>query len=102
MRIDLTRKQAIVTGSMVGIGFAIANGLAVSGATVVLNGRSEKSVAAAKARLTQTLPKAKVDAVVADLGTACTARPPASSGRFTPIILVNNLRHIFDAAGVCP
>jgi NAD(P)-dependent dehydrogenase (short-subunit alcohol dehydrogenase family) len=70
MRIDLTGKRAIVTGSTVGIGFAIASGLAESGAAVVLNGRSEKSVAAAKARLTQTLPKAKVDAVVADLGTA--------------------------------
>ena len=70
MRIDLTGKRAIVTGSTVGIGFAIASGLAESGAAVVLNGRSEQSVAAAKARLTQTLPKAKVDAVVADLGTA--------------------------------
>jgi NAD(P)-dependent dehydrogenase (short-subunit alcohol dehydrogenase family) len=70
MRIDLTGKRAIVTGSTVGIGFAIASGLAESGAAVVLNGRSEKSVAAAKARLTQALPKAKVDAVAADLGTA--------------------------------
>src|SRR5262249_32104042 len=51
-------------------GFAIARGLAESGAAVVLNGRSEKSVEAARKRLAQGLPQAKVDAVAADLGTA--------------------------------
>jgi NAD(P)-dependent dehydrogenase (short-subunit alcohol dehydrogenase family) len=70
MIIDLNGKRAIVTGSTAGIGFAIAHGLAESGAAVVLNGRSEKSVAAAKQRLTQALPKAKVDVVAADLGAA--------------------------------
>jgi NAD(P)-dependent dehydrogenase (short-subunit alcohol dehydrogenase family) len=70
MQIDLNGKRAIVTGSTAGIGFAIARGLAESGAAVVINGRSEKSVAAAKERLAQTLPKAKVDAIVGDLGTA--------------------------------
>src|SRR5437868_6298240 len=73
MLIDLHGKRAIVTGSTAGIGFAIASGLAASGATVVLNGRGEKSVEAAKARLTQKLPKAKVDAVAADLATAAGA-----------------------------
>jgi NAD(P)-dependent dehydrogenase (short-subunit alcohol dehydrogenase family) len=70
MQIDLNGKRAIVTGSTAGIGFAIARGLAESGAAVVINGRSEKSVAAAKERLAQTLPKAKVDAIAGDLGTA--------------------------------
>jgi NAD(P)-dependent dehydrogenase (short-subunit alcohol dehydrogenase family) len=70
MHIDLNGKRAIITGSTAGIGFAIARGLAEAGAAVVINGRSEKSVSAAKLRLTQTLPQAKVDAVAADLGTA--------------------------------
>ena len=51
MQIDLNGKRAIVTGSTAGIGFAIAAGLAESGATVVINGRSEKSSSAAKERL---------------------------------------------------
>lgn len=70
MRIDLSGKRAIVTGSTAGIGFAIAEGLAESGATVVINGRSAKSVDAARDRLLQKLPKAKVEGVVADLSTA--------------------------------
>ncbi len=44
MQIDLTGKTAIVTGSTGGIGFAIAKGLAESGATVVVNGRKQYAV----------------------------------------------------------
>ena len=47
MKIDLTNKTAIVTGSTAGIGFAIAKGLAESGASVVVNGRTQS---ASKAR----------------------------------------------------
>ena len=42
MKIDLTGKLAVVTGSTAGIGLAIAKGLAASGAAVVINGRSER------------------------------------------------------------
>ena len=70
MQIDLNGKRAIVTGSTAGIGFAIARGLAEAGATVVLNGRSEQSAEAARKRLMQALPQAKVEAIAADLGTA--------------------------------
>jgi NAD(P)-dependent dehydrogenase (short-subunit alcohol dehydrogenase family) len=41
MKIDLSGKTAIVTGSIRGIGFAIAQGIAASGATVIIIGRSE-------------------------------------------------------------
>lgn len=50
MKIDLAGKVALVTASTAGIGFAIAKGLAESGAEVILNGRSEQSVNAAIAR----------------------------------------------------
>jgi NAD(P)-dependent dehydrogenase (short-subunit alcohol dehydrogenase family) len=70
MQIDLNGKRAIVTGSTAGIGFAIARGLADVGAAVVMNGRSEQSAQAARKRLMQALPQAKVEAIAADLGTA--------------------------------
>lgn len=44
MKIDLAGKVALITASTAGIGFAIAKGLAESGAEVILNGRSEQSV----------------------------------------------------------
>jgi NAD(P)-dependent dehydrogenase (short-subunit alcohol dehydrogenase family) len=90
MLIDLTGKTAIVTGSTAGIGFAIAQGLAASGATVVINGRKQASVDAALKQLKAALPNAKVRGVAADLSTAeglaqlRAAEPKAD-------ILVNNL-----------
>ncbi|MEH6501443.1 MAG: SDR family NAD(P)-dependent oxidoreductase [Pseudoalteromonas distincta] len=90
MLIDLTGKTAIVTGSTAGIGFAIAQGLAASGATVVINGRKQASVDAALKQLKEALPKAQVRGVAADLSTSeglaqlQAAEPKAD-------ILVNNL-----------
>lgn len=51
MKIDLSGKTAIVTGSTEGIGFAIAQGLAAAGAAIVVNGRTAAKVDAAVARL---------------------------------------------------
>jgi NAD(P)-dependent dehydrogenase (short-subunit alcohol dehydrogenase family) len=51
MKIDLTGKRALVTGSTSGIGYAIAKGLAEAGAAVVVHGRSRDRVEAARARL---------------------------------------------------
>ena len=48
---DLTGKRALVTGSSQGIGYALAEGLAAAGASVVLNGRDAPRLAAAAARL---------------------------------------------------
>lgn len=70
MKIDLTNKKAVVSGSTAGIGFAIAAGLACAGAHVFINGRSEKSVQAALARLNKEVPEAKAEGVAADLSTA--------------------------------
>ena len=44
MKIDLTDRSAVVTGSTAGIGHAIARGLAGAGASVVLNGRHQPDV----------------------------------------------------------
>lgn len=70
MQIDLSGKTAIVTGSTSGIGFAIAKGLAQSGAKVVLNGRSAERVAEAVVRMGEAVPDAEIFGVAADLGTA--------------------------------
>src|SRR5260221_8670011 len=70
MIIDLSGKHAIVSGSTSGIGFAIAQGLAASGATVVINGRSQKNVDASMSRLAGILPKSKVEGISADLSTS--------------------------------
>ncbi|HEY9215828.1 MAG TPA: SDR family oxidoreductase [Ancylobacter sp.] len=51
MKIDLSGKSALVTGSTEGIGFAIAKGLQESGAHIVINGRTPAKVEAALARL---------------------------------------------------
>lgn len=48
---DLTGKRALVTGSSQGIGFALAEGLAAAGASVVLNGRDADKLRAAAERI---------------------------------------------------
>ncbi len=86
MHIDLAGKRAIVTGSTAGIGFAIAQGLALAGAQVVLNGRTQARVDAALAQL--AAPSAI--GVAADLATVegVTAFLAAAG---TADILVNNM-----------
>lgn len=70
MLIDLKNKHAVVTGSTAGIGFAIAAGLAESGARVVINGRTQDKVAAAMRALNEKVPGAKIEGVAADLANA--------------------------------
>src|SRR5687767_2121211 len=70
MIIELNGTRAIVTGSTAGIGFAIAKGLAESGAEVVINGRTEKRVHTAVAELRKVAPQASAKGIAADLATA--------------------------------
>jgi len=80
----------LVTGSTLGIGFAIAQGLAAEGAAVVVNGRSAESIERALARLRQAAPQADVTGIAAD--TATEAGAEAVFARAGAIdILVNNL-----------
>src|SRR3954453_20109939 len=90
MNLKLTDKTALVSGSTKGIGFAIATGLAREGARVIVNGRSEKAVAEAKANIKQTLPDARIESFPGDLSTAAAAE--ALFQRFPLVdVLVNNL-----------
>jgi NAD(P)-dependent dehydrogenase (short-subunit alcohol dehydrogenase family) len=70
MNIDLSGKTALVTGSTAGIGYAIAKGLADSGANVVLNGRSQAKLDAAVAKLAEAVVGANVGGIAADVSTA--------------------------------
>jgi NAD(P)-dependent dehydrogenase (short-subunit alcohol dehydrogenase family) len=69
MKIDLSGKSAIVTGSTAGIGFAAAAKLAVAGARVIINGRQERGVAEAVARLKGEVPGAAIEGVAGDVST---------------------------------
>jgi NAD(P)-dependent dehydrogenase (short-subunit alcohol dehydrogenase family) len=70
MKIDLSGKTALVTGSTSGIGHAIAKGLAAAGASVVVNGRGQAKVDAAVAALAKVLPGSKLRGIAADVSTA--------------------------------
>lgn len=90
MQIELNGKTALITGSTGGIGLAIAQGLAGSGATVIVNGRHQGRVDEAIAKVRDHAPEAEVRGVAADLGSAkgCQAVVAAEP---KVDILVNNL-----------
>ena len=69
MKIDLSGKTALVTGSTSGIGHAIARGLAAAGADVAVNGGTAAKVDAAAAAIAKAAPGAKVRGMAADVST---------------------------------
>src|SRR5215468_9660710 len=97
MKIDLSGKTALVTGSTAGIGFAIAKGLAAAGAEVVINGRSQARVDAAVSKLAGavSVSGSKVRGIAADVATVagCDALIKAQGALD---ILINNAG-IFEA-----
>jgi NAD(P)-dependent dehydrogenase (short-subunit alcohol dehydrogenase family) len=98
MRIDLSGRTALVTGSTQGIGLAIATELARAGAAVVVNGRSQGSTERAARSIRAELPEADVRPVAADLATAEGAEVMLAAQPSLDI-LVNNLG-IFGAKPV--
>lgn len=89
MKIDLTGKTALVSGSTAGIGRAIAEGLAGAGATVIVNGRKQETVDKAVAAIAQAAPGARVRGVAADVSTAQGCDAIVSAAPHVDI-LVNN------------
>jgi NAD(P)-dependent dehydrogenase (short-subunit alcohol dehydrogenase family) len=66
--IDLKGREAVVTGSTAGIGRAIAEGLALAGASIVINGRGEEAKALLELR--RLFPQGDITGIAADLATA--------------------------------
>ena len=91
MNIDLSGKTALVAGSTQGIGLAIAEGLADSGARVVVNGRTPERVEKAVAKLPGDVTGVAVDVTTEDGAARLRRELPDAD------ILVNNLG-IFGAA----
>ncbi len=95
---DLSGKRALVTGSSLGIGLALARGLASAGASVILNGRDEDRLAAAADDLRKghaTVWQAAFDVTQAE---AVTAAVDALERDVGPIdILINNAGMQFRA-----
>ncbi len=87
---DLTGRVALVSGSTAGIGLATAKELALHGAKVWVNGRTQQRVDAAIAEIQAAGAKAKPRGAVADLATVAGVEQLA---RLLPSldILVNNL-----------
>jgi len=88
MNLQLNGKIALVSGSTAGIGFAIAQALINEGARVIANGRTQKGVDEAVAKL-----KANGGDVVGFAGDLTTAAPAEQLAKAHPDveILVNNL-----------
>jgi NAD(P)-dependent dehydrogenase (short-subunit alcohol dehydrogenase family) len=89
MKIDLSGKTALVTGSTAGIGNAIARGLAAAGADVVINGRSKAKVDAAVVSIVRAVANAKVRGIAADVSTAAGCEALVAALPQTDI-LINN------------
>ncbi len=90
MDLQLEGKLALVSGSTAGIGFAIAEALAKEGASVIVNGRTEKRVSDALQKLQGSGVRGQLQALAADLGNADGVRRAIEL--FSAVdILVNNL-----------
>jgi NAD(P)-dependent dehydrogenase (short-subunit alcohol dehydrogenase family) len=68
--LQLKGKKALVTGSTAGIGFAIVQGLAAEGASVVINGRTDKRIQDAMSEIRKMHAGAQLSGVAADVSNA--------------------------------
>ena len=70
MDLQLDGKRALITGSTLGIGFAIARTLAEEGVQVAVNGRTEEGVSAAQRRIATETLNGRIAGVAADLSSS--------------------------------
>jgi NAD(P)-dependent dehydrogenase (short-subunit alcohol dehydrogenase family) len=94
MKIDLSGRTAIVTGSTAGIGRGSAEGLARAGASVVINGRTQARVDEALQQMRAAFPQATISGIAADLATAEGANALVAQAPDADI-LVNNVGTAF-------
>ncbi|MEX2520240.1 MAG: SDR family oxidoreductase [Paracoccaceae bacterium] len=90
---DLSGKVALVTGSSRGIGRAMAEGLAMQGATVVISSRKADACAATAAEINQMVGAERAHAIAGNAGRAAEVEALVATTRaqFGPIdILVGN------------
>lgn len=66
MNLQLTNKSVLVTGSTSGIGFATAKLFINEGASVIINGRSQKHIDKAIGLILDEFPEANISGIVAD------------------------------------
>jgi len=90
MDLEIKGRLALVTGSTMGIGRAVAEALAAEGARVIVNGRNEATVKNAVEALSR---HGQAHGVAADLSTAAGARTvlDAAAGIGAVDILINNV-----------
>src|ERR1700730_10683468 len=71
MDLQLSGKLALVTGSTAGIGYAIAESLAMEGARIIINGRTQARVDAALSKFGSDVNvRSQAVGLVADLGSS--------------------------------
>ena len=87
---DLTGKTALITGSSMGIGYALARGLSQAGAQIILNARNSERLESAADSLREE--GATVETLAFDVTDAATVRDAVDAYEATrPIdILINN------------
>jgi NAD(P)-dependent dehydrogenase (short-subunit alcohol dehydrogenase family) len=90
MDLGLKGKRALVTGSTAGIGFATATALALEGAHVIVNGRTDARVRAAVDEIGRVAPGATIEGVAADLSGAIGCEAMIAK-IFELDVLVNNM-----------
>jgi len=94
MDLQIKGKKALISGSSQGIGFAIAKTLAAEGAHVVINGRSEDKLAAAKQKILTEYPQAHVECFTGDLSSSKACNQLASE--YPQVDILVNALGIFE------
>jgi 3-oxoacyl-[acyl-carrier protein] reductase len=89
MNLGYEGKRCLVTASTGGLGFAIASTMAAEGATVVINGRSAKSIDAAIERIRKANPAAKLEAAIGNSGTEEGCRDLVKACPDVDVLVVN-------------